>query len=162
MSNNKIKTTNELKIIAEKLKNQNKKIVTTNGVFDILHIGHIRYLQQAKKLGDVLIVAVNSDSSVKKIKDSGRPLNNENDREEALAALECVDYVTIFAEENPIKILEIIKPNVHVKGGDYKMDKIVEKDAVEKNNGKIILIPEVKGYSTTELIKRIAGLYKGN
>lgn len=162
MSIKKIKAIGELKKIVEALKKQNKKIVTTNGVFDILHIGHIRYLQQAKKLGDVLIVAVNSDSSVKEIKDPRRPLNNENDRAEALAALECVDYITIFSEENPIKILEKIKPNIHVKGGDYKIDKIIEKDAVEKNNGKIVLIPEIKGYSTTELIKRIARLYKGN
>lgn len=160
MSNKKIKTINELKKLVETLKRQNKKIVTTNGVFDILHIGHIRYLQQAKKLGDVLIVAVNSDSSVKKIKDPRRPLNNENDRAEALAALECVDYVAIFSEENPIKILEIIKPNVHVKGGDYKIEKVIEKEIVEKNNGKIVLIPEVKGYSTTDLIKRIVGVYK--
>ena len=160
MPNQKIKTINGLKIIAQKLKNQNKKIVTTNGVFDILHIGHIRYLQQAKKLGDALIVAVNSDSSVKKIKDPRRPLNNENDRAEALAALRCVDYVTIFSEENPIKILGVIKPNVHVKGGDYKIEKIIEKEVVEKNNGKMVLIPEVKGYSTTDLIKKIAGLYK--
>ena len=160
MSNNKIKTTNELKIIAEKLKNQNKKIATTNGVFDILHIGHIRYLQEAKKLGDVLIVAVNSDSSVRKIKGPRRPLNSENDRAEALAALECVDYVVIFAEENPIKILGIIKPDVHVKGGDYKIEKIIEKETVEKNNGRVVLIPEVKGYSTTSFIHRIMKKYK--
>ena len=160
MPNNKIKTTNELKIIAEKLKNQNKKIATTNGVFDILHIGHIRYLQEAKKLGDVLIVAVNSDSSVRKIKGPRRPLNSENDRAEALAALECVDYVTIFTQKNPIKILEIIKPNVHVKGGDYKIEKIIEKETVEKNNGRVVLIPEVKGYSTTGFIHRIMKKYK--
>ena len=160
MSKNKIKTIDELKEMAKTLKNQNKKIVTTNGVFDILHIGHIRYLQPAKKLGDVLIVAVNSDSSVKKIKDPGRPLNNEKDRAEALAALGCVDYVAIFAEDNPINILEIIKPDVHVKGGDYKIEKIIEKDVVEKNNGKIVLIPEVKGYSTTNLIKKIVRLYR--
>lgn len=161
MSKEKIKTIDELKEIVKKLKSENKKIVTTNGIFDIIHIGHIRYLQQAKKLGDILIVAVNSDSSTKKIKGPFRPLNNENDRAEALAALECVDYVTIFSDENPIKILEIIKPQVHVKGGDYNIDKIIEKDAVEKNNGKVVLIPEVKGYSTTEFIKRIVGLYKG-
>ena len=156
----KIKNIAELKKIVEELKGKNKKIITTNGVFDILHIGHIRYLQEAKKLGDVLIVAVNSDNSVKKIKDPKRPLNNENDRAEALAALECVDYVAIFNEENPIKILEEIKPNIHVKGGDYKIDQIIEKDVVEKHNGKIVLIPEVKGYSTTDIIKKISGLHK--
>ena len=160
MPKRKIKNIKELKNIVEGLKKQNKKIVTTNGVFDILHIGHIRYLKEAKKLGNVLIVAINSDSSVKKIKGPKRPLNNENDRAEALAALECVNFVTIFNEENPIKILEKIKPDIHVKGGDYKIDQIIEKNVVEKNHGKIALIPEVKGYSTTDLIKRIAGLYK--
>ena len=158
----KIKTINELKNIVEELKKQNRKIVTTNGVFDILHIGHIRYLQEAKKHGDILIVAVNSNSSVKSIKDPKRPLNNENDRAEALAALECVDYVTIFSEENPVKFLEIIKPQIHAKGGDYKIDKIIEKDTIEKSGGKVILIPEVEGYSTTDLIKKIVNLYKNN
>src|SRR3989344_3590116 len=140
MTQQKIKTISELKKIAEALKSQNKKIVTTNGVFDILHIGHIRYLQEAKRLGDVLIVAVNSDSSVKKIKGPKRPLNNENDRAEALASLECVDYVTIFSEENPIKVIEAIKPSVHAKGGDYDISQIIEKGVVEKNGGKVILI----------------------
>ncbi|MBI2135316.1 D-glycero-beta-D-manno-heptose 1-phosphate adenylyltransferase [Candidatus Woesearchaeota archaeon] len=160
MSKSKIKTISELKVIVKTLKKENKKIVTTNGVFDILHIGHIRYLQQAKKLGDALIVAVNSDSSVKKIKDPRRPLNNESDRAEALAALQCVDYVTIFSEENPVKILDVIKPNIHVKGGDYKIEKIIEKEIVEKNNGKVVLIPEVKGYSTTSFIRKIVEKYK--
>ncbi len=160
MLKQKIKTINELKDIVENLKKQNKIIVTTNGVFDILHIGHIRYLKEAKKLGDVLIVAINSDLSTKKIKGPKRPLNNENDRAEALAALECVDYVAIFNEENPIKILEEIKPNIHVKGGDYNINQIIEKDTIEKNNGKIVLIPEIKGYSTTELIKKIVKLHK--
>ena len=118
----KLLTKDSLKKTVENLKNQNKKIVTTNGVFDILHIGHMRYLQEAKKLGDILIAAVNSDSSTKKIKGPKRPLNNENDRAEALAALECVDYVIIFNEENPMKILGIIKPNIHVKGGDYDIN----------------------------------------
>ena len=157
----KIKTIGELKDISEKLRNQNKKVITTNGVFDILHIGHIRYLKEAKKLGDVLIVGINSDSSVKRIKGPERPLNNEKDRAEALAALKCVDFVTIFNEETPIKILEQIKPNIHVKGGDYNINQIIEKDIVEKNNGKIVLIPEVKGYSTTDLINKIIGAYKG-
>ena len=160
MTKQKIKSLIELKKIVENLKKENKKIITTNGVFDILHIGHIRYLQEAKKLGDVLIVAINSDKSTKHIKGSKRPLNNENDRAEALAALQCVDYITIFVEKNPIKILEIIKPNVHVKGEDYNLSKIIEKDAVEKNKGKVVLIPEVKGYSTTDLISKIVKLYK--
>ncbi len=156
----KIESLDNLKNIVQELKKKNKSIVTTNGIFDILHIGHIRYLKQAKKLGDVLIIALNSDSSTKKIKGPKRPLNNEKDRAEALASLECVDYVAVFNENGPIKILEKVKPDVHVKGSDYKIDQIIEKYTVEKNNGKIILIPEIKGYSTTDLIKRIAGLYK--
>ena len=156
----KLLTKDSLKRTVETLRKKNKKIVTTNGVFDILHIGHIRYVQQAKKLGNILIVAVNSDASVKKIKGPKRPLNNENDRAEALAALECVDYVTIFNEENPIKTLGIIKPNIHVKGGDYKINQIIEKNIVEKNNGKIVLVPKVEGYSTTEFIKKVLNSYK--
>lgn len=160
MPKQKIKKIKGLKEIVGNLKKQNKKIVTTNGVFDILHIGHIRYLKESKKLGDILIIAINSDNSVKKIKDPRRPLNNENDRAEALASLECVDYVVIFNEENPIKILEEIKPDIHVKGGDYNINQIIEKNVVEKNGGKIIIIPEVKGYSTTDLIKKIIELHK--
>ncbi len=156
----KLLTKKSLKKTVKKLKKENKKIVTTNGVFDILHIGHIRYLQEAKKLGGILIVGVNSDASVKKIKGPKRPLNNENDRAEALAALECVDYALIFSEDSPIKILEMIKPNIHVKGGDYDLSRIIEKDCVEKNNGKIVLIPKVEGYSTTGFIKRILNSYK--
>ena len=160
MSKEKIKTIRELKKIAENLKKQNKRIVTTNGVFDILHMGHLRYLQEAKKLGDILIVAINSDSSVRKIKGPKRPLNNENDRAEMLASLQCIDFVAIFDEENPIKFLEEVKPDVHAKGGDYKMSQIIEKGTVEKNNGKIVLIPMVKGYSTTEFINKIIDDYR--
>ena len=160
MSKEKIKTIRELKKIAENLKKQNKRIVTTNGVFDILHMGHLRYLQEAKKLGDILIVAINSDSSVRKIKGPKRPLNNENDRAEMLASLQCIDFVAIFDEENPIRFLEEVKPDVHAKGGDYKMSQIIEKGTVEKNNGKIVLIPMVKGYSTTEFINKIIDAYR--
>ena len=159
---NKITTLKRLIPVVRKLKSQNKKIVTTNGVFDILHIGHIRYLKKAKKLGDLLIVAVNSDASVKKIKDPGRPINSENDRAEALAALEFVDNVVIFKEETPIKLLTAIKPDIHVKGGDYKISQIIEREIVEANNGRVVLLPEIKGYSTSDLIKRIVELYKGN
>ena len=158
----KIKNIQELKGIVIELRAKGKKIVTTNGVFDILHIGHIRYLKEAKKLGDILIAAINSDSSTKKLKGPKRPLNNENDRAEALAALECVDYVTVFNEENPIKILGVIKPDIHAKGGDYKINQIIEKDIVENNNGKIVLIQKVEGYSTTDVIKNIIDLYGDN
>ena len=142
-------------MILKDAKNHGNIIVTTNGIFDILHIGHIRYLQEARKLGDILVVAVNSDASTKRLKGSSRPINNENDRAEVLAALECIDFVTIFSEDNPIKILFVLKPNIHVKGGDYDISRIVEKDAVEKHGGKIILIPMVKGYSTTSIIEKM-------
>jgi len=156
----KIKNIVELRNTLKEIKKQNKIVVTTNGVFDILHIGHIRYLQEAKKLGNILIVAINSDSSTKLIKGPERPLNNEKDRAEALASLECVDYVTTFNEENPIKFIEEIKPDIHAKGGDYNINQIIEKDIVEKNNGKVVLIPEIKGYSTTDLIERITQVYR--
>ena len=158
----KIKTINELKNIVEELKKQNKKIVTTNGVFDILHIGHIRYLKEAKKFGDILIVGINSDLSVKNIKEPQRPINNQDDRAEAMAALEVVDFVVIFDEPDPVYLLRVIKPDIHVKGGDYKIDQIIEKNVVEENNGKIKLVPEVEGYSTTNFIKKIIELYKNN
>ena len=160
MTKQKIKTIEELKKIIKNLKSQNKKIVTTNGVFDILHLGHIKYLQEAKKLGDILAIALNSDSSVKQIKGPQRPINDQEARAEVLASLEFVDYIVIFNETDPVKILSEIKPDIHVKGGDYKLGEIIEKDIVEKNNGKIILIPEIKGYSTTNLIDKIIKIYK--
>ena len=155
MTKDKIKSIEELKKIIENLKKQNKIIVTTNGVFDILHLGHIKYLQEAKKLGDILIVALNSDSSVKQIKGPERPINNQEARAETLSAIEFIDHIVIFDETDPIKILSEIKPDIHIKGGDYKIEQIIEKDIVEKNNGKVVLIPEVKGYSTTDLINKI-------
>ena len=160
MSKEKIKALEELKEIVKELKKQNKIIITTNGVFDILHLGHIKYLQEAKKLGDVLIVAINSDDSVKQIKGPERPINSEQSRAEVLATLSFVDYIIIFNETDPVKILSEIKPTIHVKGGDYNIDEIIEKDIVEKNNGKIVLIPEIKGYSTTDLINKIIKNYK--
>ena len=121
----------------------------------MLHAGHLHYLKEARKLGNILIVAVNADASTKRLKGDSRPINNENDRAEVLAALECVDFVTIFNDDNPIKILSLLKPNVHVKGGDYSISQIVEKDAVEKSGGKVVLIPMIEGYSTTDIIQKM-------
>jgi len=160
MSIEKIKSLEDLKSIVDKLKDEKKKIVSTNGVFDILHLGHIRYLKDAKKLGDVLIVGINADSSVKKLKGQNRPLNCELDRAETIAALECVDYVVIFDTDDPISILEVIRPKIHVKGGDYVFNRIVEKDVVEKYGGKVKLIPETVGYSTSKLIDKIVEVYR--
>ena len=162
MSKPKIKNSEEIEKISRELKNQNKKIVTTNGVFDILHAGHVKYLQSAKSLGDCLIVAINSDSSVKKIKGSKRPINNERDRADVLEAMECVDFITIFEEVEPSAILEAIKPEIHAKGGDYGKGRMVEKKAVEKNNGKVVLVKFEEGYSTTGTINKILALYGNN
>ena len=160
MINSKIKTLNELIKIVKKLKSHNKKIVTTNGVFDILHAGHAKYLEQAKKLGDVLIVGVNTDASVKQNKGDKRPINDDKSRASVLASLESVDYVFLFNEKDPRSWLSKIKPHFHVKSGDYKMSQIIEKGVVEKNNGKIVIMPAVKGYSTTSIINKILKAYK--
>ncbi|MEK6984020.1 MAG: D-glycero-beta-D-manno-heptose 1-phosphate adenylyltransferase [Nanoarchaeota archaeon] len=152
---NKITTLKELIQIVQKLKSQNKKIATTNGVFDILHLGHVKYLEGAKKLADILIVGVNSDSSVKKIKGPKRPINDEDSRLAVLSALESVDYAFLFDEKDPREWLSKIKPDFHAKAGDYKISQIVEKDVVEKNNGKLVLIAMVKGCSTTGMINKI-------
>ncbi len=147
--------------IAAKLRKKGKKIVTTNGVFDILHLGHVTYLESARKLGDVLIVGINSDASVRRIKGPKRPLNSKKARASCVAALECVDYVVVFGEDDPRKFLSAVKPAIHVKGGDYrgKMGKIIEKEIVEHNGGKIVLKQMVKGCSTSSLIEKIVKVY---
>ncbi|MBI2660074.1 D-glycero-beta-D-manno-heptose 1-phosphate adenylyltransferase [Candidatus Woesearchaeota archaeon] len=160
MINQKIKSLNQLLKIVQKLKKQNKKIVTTNGVFDILHLGHVKYLEAAKKLGDVLIVGVNTDKSVKLNKGDKRPINDEKSRIGVLAGLESVDYVFLFNEKDPRKWLVKIKPSVHVKAGDYKLSQIIEKGIVEKNNGKIVIVKMEKGYSTTALINKIISIHR--
>jgi len=132
----------------------NKKIVFTNGCFDLLHVGHIRYLQEAQKLGDLLVVALNSDSSVKKIKGPKRPVQTENDRAEILAALACVNFTTIFSEDTPQNIIEKIKPDILVKGGDWEIDKIVGADFVQASGGKVYSLQFIDGKSTTNLIQK--------
>ena len=159
MSNKKIITLNHLIKIVQKLKSQNKIIVTTNGVFDILHLGHVKYLEEAKKLGDVLIVGVNSDASVKQIKGDKRPINDEKSRIGVLAGLESVDYVFLFDEKDPRRWIDKLKPNIHVKSGDYRPNQIIEKNIVEKNNGKIVIAKMLDGYSTTGMISRIMKIY---
>ena len=138
----------------EKLKKENKNIVFTNGCFDILHIGHVRYLKESSKFGDVLIVGLNSDSSVKKLKGETRPINNENDRAEILCALNFVDYVIIFDEDTPEKLLDAIKPDIYTKGADYTIDTLPEAKTVLKNGGKVEFINLVQGKSTTNIIKK--------
>ncbi len=141
------------KVIEELKKNQNK-IVFTNGCFDILHRGHIEYLAKGKELGDILIVAVNSDESVRKLKGNNRPINKLEDRMFLLASLSFVDYVTSFAETTPIEIIKIIKPHIHIKGGDYSIQKLPEREIVEFYGGKVYIIPLIEGYSTTKILSK--------
>ena len=162
MIDSKIKSLNELIKIVDKLKSQNKKIVTTNGVFDILHAGHVKYLEEAKKLGNILIVGVNTDESVKENKGDKRPINDEKSRMSVLAALESVDYVFLFNEKDPRNWLNKLKPNIHVKAGDYKLSQIIEKDVVEKNGGKVMIAKAEKNYSTTKIINKIISVFNKN
>ena len=155
----KIHTREELAKIIRQAQSEGKKVATTNGCFDVLHIGHVRYLQAARKLGDMLIVAVNSDSSVRALKGEPRPLVPEDNRAEMLAALECVDYVTIFSELDPIALLLELKPDIHVKGGDYKLEQLIEREAVESYGGRVVVGFNVPGKSTTDLIKKIVEGY---
>ena len=160
MSNQRIYHRSELASILEQAKSDGNVVVTTNGCFDVLHLGHLRYLQAARQLGDLLVVAVNSDSSVRYLKGENRPLVPEEERAEMLAGLECVDYVVIFPELTPIDLLSELKPNIHVKGGDYKLEQLIERDVVEANGGQVIVGLNVPGKSTTNLIEVICERYK--
>lgn len=160
MSNQKIYAHNKLASILQQAKSEGSTVVTTNGCFDVLHLGHLRYLQAARQLGDLLVVAVNSDSSVRELKGENRPLVPEEERAEMLAGLSCVDYVVIFPELTPISLLSELKPNIHVKGGDYKLEELIERDVVEANGGKVIVGLNVPGKSTTNLIEVICERYQ--
>ena len=141
--------------VCEDLRRQGKKIVFTNGCFDILHRGHIEYLTAAKSLGDVLVVGLNSDSSVKKLKGETRPLNTESDRAYVLDALKAVDVVVIFEEDTAEKIIDFIKPDVYAKGGDYTLETLPEAKVVASYGGKTELLNFVEGYSTTGIIEKM-------
>jgi rfaE bifunctional protein nucleotidyltransferase chain/domain len=134
-----------------------KNLVATNGCFDLLHVGHVRYLQKARAVGDALVVGLNGDESVRKLKGAGRPINNERDRAEVLAALEAVDYVVIFPEERAVRFLEAAAPAIYVKGGDYTPDTLnpEERAVLQKTGSKIEIIPFESGYSTSETIKQL-------
>jgi rfaE bifunctional protein nucleotidyltransferase chain/domain len=140
----KIKTIKEIKKICEKLRKENKIIVFTNGCFDIIHPGHIKLLKKAKSLGDVLIVGLNKDISVKKLKGKNRPIIDEKGRAEILSSLSMVDYIVLFGEETPIRLIENILPHYIVKGGDYKEDEVVGKEVVEKYGGKVVIVLFIK------------------
>ena len=137
------------------LQKSGKTVVATNGCFDILHVGHVRYLQTTKSFADYSVVLLNSDKSVKSIKGDDRPINNENDRAEILCALTCVDYVVLFDEDSPRDLLDEIKPNVYTKGADYTMETLPEADIMKKNGTKVEFIDFVQGKSTTNVINKI-------
>ena len=139
----------------EKLHQSGKTVVTTNGCFDILHVGHVRYLQETKSFADYSIVLLNSDKSVKNIKGPTRPINNENDRAEILCALSCVDYVVLFDEDSPRNLLDEIKPDVYTKGADYTMETLPEADIMRKNGTRVEFIKFVEGKSTTSTIEKM-------
>ena len=139
----------------KKLHQSGKTVVTTNGCFDILHVGHIRYLQKTKSFADYSIVLLNSDKSVRSIKGPSRPINNEQDRAEILCALSCVDYVVLFDEDSPRNLLDEIKPDVYTKGADYSMETLPEADIMKKNNTRVEFITFVEGKSTTSTIEKI-------
>ncbi|WP_177160347.1 D-glycero-beta-D-manno-heptose 1-phosphate adenylyltransferase [uncultured Fusobacterium sp.] len=145
------------KQLVEILKSQNKKVVFTNGCFDILHVGHLRYLNEAKKQGDVLIIGVNSDASVKRLKGESRPINNQFDRAEMLSGLKAVDYTVIFEEDTPEELIATLKPSIHVKGGDYKKEDLPETKIVESYGGEVRILSFVEGKSTTNIVKKIQG-----
>lgn len=155
-----IKSREEIVKLRQEFKKENKKIVFTNGVFDILHSGHVDYLAKSKDLGDILIVGLNSDKSVKKIKGDKRPIINESERAFVLSNLKSVDYVTLFDEDTPKELIEILIPDILVKGADWNMEKIVGKDIVEKNGGEVKTIDFVNDQSTSKIIKSILEKYK--
>ena len=142
-------------LLRKEIKDYGKRLVFTNGCFDILHRGHIEYLNEAKSFGDYLIVGLNSDSSVKRLKGSDRPINNENDRALVLDNLKAVDFVIFFNEDTPYNIIKEISPDILVKGGDWKEDDIVGSDIVKSYGGKVYSLKFVNSYSTTDLIKKI-------
>jgi rfaE bifunctional protein nucleotidyltransferase chain/domain len=147
-----------LAAILARARARGKSIVFTNGCFDIIHAGHVKYLDDAKKLGDILVIGLNSDKSVKTLKGSSRPINSQDDRARVIAALEAVDFVTIFGEETPEALIKKLKPNVLVKGGDWKIKDIVGGDFVKSLGGKVARIPFLKGRSTSAIIGKIVKL----
>ena len=142
---------------AQRLRDAGRTVVFTNGVFDLIHPGHVRYLREARSLGDALIVGVNADESVRRNKGESRPVTREDERAELIAALACVDAATVFEEDTPAEVIRAIQPDVLVKGADWAADQIVGRDTVEARGGKVVRIAVEEGYSTTALLRRIRG-----
>ena len=153
----KIVDAEALRAIANGMRESGRKLVLTNGCFDLLHVGHVRYLQAARALGDALAVAINGDESVRALKGEGRPLNSATDRAEVIAALECVDHVVIFPEVRATALLEKVRPSLYVKGGDYTRESLhaEERAALEKSGAEIRILPFEKGHSTSRLIENV-------
>ena len=152
----KIVKREEITSVIEHLKAAGKTVVFTNGCFDILHAGHVRYLTAARQLGDCLIVGLNSDCSVQTLKGPTRPINSEEDRAEVIAGLAAVDFIVLFNEQTAETIVAVIQPDIYVKGGDYRIDQLPEAAIVNQYGGKIIIIPEVPGRSSTNIIQKIS------
>jgi len=148
----------DIEKFCESIRNEGKKIVFTNGCFDIIHPGHTFYLKKAKEYGDILIIGLNSDESVNRLKGAERPLNNAEDRAEVLLSLKPVDYVVVFTDDTPLELIKRVKPDVLVKGGDYKKEDIVGADFVENRGGEVVVIPFVEGKSTSALVEKIKKL----
>lgn len=153
-SESRIVAREDLSALSQRLKADGKRLVSTNGCFDILHVGHVRILEQAKQFGDVLVVGINSDVSVRNLKGPSRPINEERDRAAVLAALKSVDYVTIFGEQTPVEFLKLLQPDVHVKGADYSPEQLAETPVVEQYGGRVEILPLVAGHSTTSILAR--------
>ncbi|MFH1692370.1 MAG: D-glycero-beta-D-manno-heptose 1-phosphate adenylyltransferase [Candidatus Omnitrophota bacterium] len=154
--NIKIKPIAQLKKITDRAKKNKKIIVFTNGCFDIIHYGHVQYLQKAKAKGDILIIGLNADKSVRRLKGKNRPINCQKDRAGILAAFECVDYIVIFNEDTPFNVIKILKPNVLIKGADWSNKTIIGADIVTSCGGKVLTIPYLKNRSTSHIIEKIA------
>jgi len=154
------KILNRPELISERkrLRREARSLVLTNGCFDLLHPGHVRYLNQARSLGDALVVALNSDQSVRALKGEGRPILNEQERAEVIAALEAVDYVVVFEEETPRELIAELLPDVLVKGGDWPIDRIIGREEVEAAGGRVVSLPYLEGASTSDIIAKIKGL----
>ena len=155
----KIKGRKDLQKTIKDLKSKGKRIVFTNGCFDLLHIGHLRYLEKAKALGDVLVVGINSDTSVRSLKGSERPILPADQRAEILSGLGCVDFVIVFDELDPLNLISLIQPHVLVKGGDWTKETIIGKEVIERLGGEVVIIPFVEGPSTSHLIETILERY---
>jgi rfaE bifunctional protein nucleotidyltransferase chain/domain len=151
----KVLTLDQATRMRARLRTEGKRLVFTNGCFDLLHVGHVRYLQAARALGDALIVAINSDRAVRELKGAGRPVMNEAERAEVLAALEAVSYVTVFDELSPRALIARLLPDVLAKGGDYALDEIHGREEVERAGGRVVALPFIEGASTTDIIERI-------